>query len=71
MRTYSNPITKIEASKMLVRALKAFDNYNLEEAASFFIEGSTDSQFVKEFNELMSVRIRSFAPGLVQIVHEN
>jgi hypothetical protein len=68
---YSQPITKKEAAMMIVGCYTGIDPVKKEKFSDRLCSELHDVKFLKEFNQIMTVRLIIFAPGLYQICYEH
>lgn len=65
----TKPITKKEAIEMYVNCWGGIDDNKKDYIINTINNETSDIGFLKDFNRLMTIKIRMFAPGLYQIVY--
>ena len=69
MRTYSTPLTKKEIAEMYLNCQESLTDSIRQKFIDKFCQRS-DIDIIKDFNRIMNIRIRLFAPGMFQIIYE-
>ncbi|MFA5196164.1 MAG: hypothetical protein WC401_10240 [Bacteroidales bacterium] len=67
---YSDPITKKEAASMYTKCMSGVTPVMVERITDRLCSQLSDVDFLKDFNRLMNLRLRMFAPGMYQIVYD-
>lgn len=72
MRIYSKPFTRKEVIELYVRSKIIDCDDRLNQVFCRTVdEMFNDAQFILTFNREINARIRLFAPGMFQFIHEN
>ena len=68
---FTEPITKLQAAEIWVRVYPNEDGQSNDFLQNFtnILAQFDDKKFIQEFNKLLNLKIRLFAPGLFQIVY--
>jgi hypothetical protein len=70
MTLYSQPITKHTAAEYYTRVYSEMPE-DFRQRLINRLAQTEDVKFMKDFNRIMNLRLRMFAPGMYQVVYEN
>lgn len=68
--TYSRPITKHHAAELWTRIIEEAPE-DFKNRLAYKLAKMDDSAFLQCFNKTMNIQLRTFAPGMYQIIYND